>query len=140
MCCVGRVEIQYESKYKKVGVLLIQIVKSNVSSIVLRQRETGIVIILCLTVTLDNFTHQGRTSRRERVNWTSLSTVSFKQNNLSYKTKRIHIFSPKGNLSTVLVLYTMPVWAFSHLQDGVNSRRDESCSLRLTSAKTLQLF
>ena len=35
------------------------------------------------------------------------------------------IFSPKGNLYTVLVLYTTPAWAFSRLQDDVNSRRGE---------------
>ena len=46
-------------------------------------------------------------------------TASFKQNNSSYKP-------------------LCPV--FSRLQDGVNSRRDESCYLRLTKTKTLQLF
>ena len=33
LCCVGSVEIVYKSKYKKVGVLPIWIVKSNVSSV-----------------------------------------------------------------------------------------------------------
>ena len=37
--------------------------------------------------------------------------------------------STTANLNTVLVLFTTPVWAFSRLQDGVNSRRDESCML-----------
>ena len=31
----------------------------------------------------------------------------------------------KGNLNTVLVLYTTPAWAFSRLQDDVNSQRRE---------------
>ena len=34
--------MEYKSKYKKVGVLLIRIVNSNISSIGLRQRKTGI--------------------------------------------------------------------------------------------------
>ena len=49
-------------------------------------------------------------------------------------------FSRKGNLNTVLVLYTTPVWAFSHLQDGQERPRAESCYSRLTSVQTLQLF
>ena len=40
VCCVGRVEL-YKSKYKTVGVLPIRIVKSNVSSVALRQRGTS---------------------------------------------------------------------------------------------------
>ena len=39
MCCVGRVKIDI-NLYEEIGVLPIWIVKSNVSSAALRQRET----------------------------------------------------------------------------------------------------
>ena len=44
---------------------------------------------------------------------------------LHTKQREYVIFSPKGNLNTVLVLYTTPLWAFSRFQDDVNSPRDE---------------
>ena len=48
VCCVSRVEL-YKSKYKKVGVLPIRVVKSNVSSVALRQRRLRQRGCFCLT-------------------------------------------------------------------------------------------
>ena len=50
------------------------------------------------------------------------------------------IFSAKGNLNTVLVLYTTPAWAFSRLQDDVNSQRRELFFKIDFNTDTIQLF
>ena len=65
-----------------------------------------------------------------------------RSNKIIHRTKQREslIFSPKGNLNTVLVLYTTQAWAFSRLQDDVNSQRGELFFKIDFNTDTIQLF
>ena len=78
-----------------------------------RMIETVVALAARVETIRDFKIYDGKPLRRRRSNKIIRRT----------KKRESVIFRPKRNLNAVLVLYTTPAWAFSRLQDDVNSQR-----------------